>query len=71
MDICVNGDTQRWEGGELTIAALLAENKVDKPEMVSVQLNGSFVDKSEYGSVLVAEGDEIDFLYFMGGGAAV
>jgi len=37
--------------------------------MVSIQLNGEFVVRDDYDSTLVKEGDEVDFLYFMGGGS--
>ncbi len=70
MIITVNGETQTWEGAELTVADLLMRNKVDKPEMVSVQINGNFVDKKDYDSKKVTANDEVDFLYFVGGGKA-
>jgi sulfur carrier protein ThiS len=34
-----------------------------------VQLNGNFVKTADLAVTRVKEGDEIDFLYFMGGGA--
>jgi len=37
--------------------------------MVSIQLNGQFVNRDDFDSTQVAEGDELDFLYFMGGGS--
>jgi sulfur carrier protein len=37
--------------------------------MVSVQLNGEFVDRANFSIINVREGDEVDFLYFMGGGS--
>jgi thiamine biosynthesis protein ThiS len=37
--------------------------------MVSVQLNGEFVESNLYDSTKVKDGDEIDFLYLMGGGS--
>jgi sulfur carrier protein len=37
--------------------------------MVSVQLNGEFLKREEFDSTLVREKDEVDFLYFMGGGS--
>lgn len=70
MIITVNGEAINWEGSELTIADLLSLNKVEKPNMVSVQVNGAFVDKKEYGTKTVVANDEVDFLYFMGGGKA-
>jgi sulfur carrier protein len=71
MIIIVNGEAKNWEGSELTIADLLSQHKVEKPEMLSVQVNGAFVDKNDYGTKTVATNDEVDFLYFMGGGKAL
>lgn len=68
MKIKVNGAQQEIEAG-LSVADLLVHNKVEMPDMVSVQLNGEFVQREHYGATTLKEDDEIDFLYFMGGGA--
>ncbi len=68
MIITVNGEKQTLAQTELTVADLLVTNNVSRPEMVSVQVNGQFVDKVDYATKKVAENDEVDFLYFMGGG---
>ena len=39
-----------------------------QPEMVSVQVNDDFVDRTEWDALEIKEGDVVDFLYFMGGG---
>jgi sulfur carrier protein len=54
----------------LTLAGLLAHQKVKMPDMVSVQLNGTIVDRSAFSATPVRENDTVDFLYFMGGGGA-
>jgi len=36
--------------------------------MVSVQLNGAFVQRTDFEQTHIQDGDEVDFLYFMGGG---
>ena len=66
--ISVNGKTQEVET-PLTITELIKLNNVAQPEMVSIQLNGQFVNRDDFDNTLVAEGDELDFLYFMGGGS--
>ena len=38
------------------------------PEMVSVEYNGEILDRENFDSTAVKDGDEIEFLYFMGGG---
>ncbi|MDR1738050.1 MAG: sulfur carrier protein ThiS [Candidatus Symbiothrix sp.] len=52
----------------LSLSELIKLNKVLQPDMVSVQLNGNFVLKEDFDSAAINEGDEVDFLYFMGGG---
>ena len=38
------------------------------PEMVSVEYNGDILDRDKFEKTQIKEGDEIEFLYFMGGG---
>jgi sulfur carrier protein len=71
MKIRVNGSDQQIALSQISVLDLLKENQVAAPEMVSVQLNQEFVNKDQFGSVLVKDGDELDFLYFMGGGTGL
>jgi sulfur carrier protein len=65
--IKVNDQLQELPDGT-SVASLLALNKVPQSDMVSVQLNGEFVLREDYESVALKDDDEVDFLYFMGGG---
>ena len=65
--IKVNGQSQVVEL-PLTVEELIKQNNVENPELVSVQVNEEFLDRNEYANRQVEEGDEIDFLFFMGGG---
>lgn len=69
MNLKVNGESQAVDRTSLTVADLLALNNVEHPETVSVQLNGTFVDSKVYASTALRDNDEIDFLYFLGGGS--
>ncbi|MCI5983402.1 MAG: sulfur carrier protein ThiS [Marinilabiliaceae bacterium] len=53
----------------LTLSQLIKQQNVAQPEMVSVQVNEDFADRTDWDSIEIKEGDSIDFLYFMGGGA--
>ena len=66
--IIVNGEAQEVQL-PLSLAELIKNNNVQQPEMVSVQLNDDFVDRNEWDGLQIKEGDVVDFLYFMGGGA--
>ena len=54
----------------LTSGELIKINKVFQPEMVTVQVNEEFVERDVWDQTQLKEGDRVDFLYFMGGGAA-
>ena len=69
MIVKINGKEQAFDNDQLSVSEILKVSKVERPEVVSVQLNGEFVRKEDYESTRVKEIDEIDFLYFMGGGA--
>ena len=47
---------------------LLELENVEMPEYVSVSINEEFVQREDFGTRTVSDGDEIEFLYFMGGG---
>ena len=66
--ITVNGEVQEVQL-PLNLTSLIKQNDVQQPEMVSVQLNEDFVDPNDWDSLEIKEGDTVDFLYFMGGGA--
>ena len=65
--ITVNGNAQDVQT-PITVSELIKLNNVLQPEMVSVQVNEEFVDRGDYDTKTLGEGDSIDFLYFMGGG---
>ena len=65
--ITVNGEVQEVQSG-ISLTELIKQNNVEQPEMVSVQVNDDFVDRTEWDSQEIKEGDTVDFLYFMGGG---
>ncbi len=69
MQISINGEERQLDSDALTISHLLEIEKVESPEMVSVQLNGDVIDRTLYQKTDIGDGDEVDFLYFMGGGA--
>jgi len=67
MKLLINGEKK--EVNATNITELLKVENVANPDMVSVQLNGEFVRKENFENTTLNENDEVDFLYFMGGGA--
>ena len=53
----------------ITLAQLVIDEKVENPEYVTVTVNDEFVENHDLANVVVKENDNIEFLYFMGGGS--
>jgi len=68
MKITVNGKPMEATDN-ITVSELLKELKVQTPEYVSVELNGAILARDTFRTTVVSEGDTVEFLYFMGGGA--
>ena len=66
--IYVNGDVQEMSL-PLNVSELIKQSDVQQPDMVSVQVNEEFAEREEWETIQLKEGDKVDFLYFMGGGA--
>ena len=70
MKLIVNGNDIE-SNDKLTVSGLLIEQKVKMPDMVSVELNGQILKRSEFESTTLNQGDKVEFLYFMGGGRKI
>ncbi len=66
MKLGLNGKESEFADG-LTVSELLVEEQVKTPEMVSVELNGQILKRSEFETVL-KDGDKVEFLFFAAGG---
>ncbi len=67
MDIHLNGESRYLEK-ESTIAALLQELKI-RSDQVAVEVNLHIVDKQDFASRQLQEGDRVEIMSFIGGGA--
>lgn len=68
--IIVNGEPKEYDL-PITVGEIIISEGVEQPEMVSVQVNATFISREEFATRELAENDEVDFLYFMGGGENV
>jgi sulfur carrier protein len=68
MTITINGKEQTIEESDISVTKLLELQKVKAPDMVSVEHNGSILKRDTFGETIVKDGDQVEFLYFMGGG---
>lgn len=66
MTITVTGTKKEVADG-LTLAQLVIDEKVETPEYVTASVNEEFISSSFEDTVL-KDGDNVEFIYFMGGG---
>lgn len=69
MNLIINGDRRDSIQEGLTVAGLISLDHIQDPGTVSVQLNGVFIERPDFSGTILKDNDEIDFLYFMGGGS--
>lgn len=67
MKLNVAGKTKEYPEG-LTIRQLIEAENVETPEYVSVSVNDEFAKSQDFDTQVLHDGDNIEFLYFMGGG---
>jgi len=67
MHIQVNGEQRTLADGS-TVAGLLAELDI-RSDRVAVELNLNILDRSEFDGRNLQEGDRIEIISFIGGGA--
>ena len=67
MTITVAGNKKEY-AEDLTVKQLIEAENVENPLYVTVTINDEFVKSDEFETKLINDGDEIEFLYFMGGG---
>lgn len=71
MNIKVNGKNIDVESSSISVQELLQQVGVESIEMVTVQLNGKFISKENLAATRIENNDQIDYLFFMGGGAFI
>lgn len=65
MLVKINGRTEEVEGP--TVLDLLKAKNID-PHMVAVELNARMLERDHLATTPVNEGDQVEFLFYMGGG---
>ncbi|KXS44133.1 MAG: sulfur carrier protein [Candidatus Frackibacter sp. T328-2] len=65
MELIVNGEKHETERSNLL--ELLEEFDVN-PDLVSLKVNEQVVNKDQVEATKLSDGDEVEMLFFMGGG---
>ncbi len=66
LTITINGEPRRVAAG-LSVAGLVAELGL-KPKKVAVERNLEIVPRSTHHDVMLADGDQLEIVHFVGGG---
>ncbi len=67
MKITLNNRPEEFKASGMTVAELLEVKKFTF-RMRVIRLNGKLVKKDEYGTTLIADGDNVQMWYLMSGG---
>jgi len=65
MQVKINGKTEDIQGG--TVLDLLKAKNIE-PQMVAIEVNDAMLERSHLATTTLKEGDQIEFLFYMGGG---
>lgn len=67
MRFLLNNREEIFEADEITVNEMLGIKKFSY-RMRIVKINGTFIPKDKYDSVMIREGDDVQMLYLMSGG---
>ena len=70
VKVTVAGKVKEYDE-ELTIQQLIEKENVENPLYVTVTINDEFMQRDDFEVRKIKDGDVIEFLYFMGGGASL
>ncbi len=66
MQVRINGKPEVIQ--ESNLVDLLKSKNIEA-QMVTVELNNKMIDRASLSETTLHEGDELEFIYFMGGGS--
>jgi len=65
MQVKINGKSEEVQSG--TVLDLLKTKKIE-PQMVAVEVNDKMLERDRLATTHLNEGDQVEFLFYMGGG---
>lgn len=65
MRIRINGKDEDTDA--VSVLDVLKVRNIE-PRMVAVEVNSKMIERDDYVTTQLKDGDEVEFLYFMGGG---
>ena len=68
MQITVGGQNKNYPDGT-TLLQLTEKEKIENPIYATAVVNEDYVRFDDFASVVLTDGDTVEFVYFMGGGS--
>ncbi len=65
MQVKINGKAEEVSGG--SVLDLLKAKNIE-PQMVAVEVNDTMLERTHLATTILKDGDQIEFLFYMGGG---
>jgi sulfur carrier protein len=65
MQVKINGKMENIQDG--TVLDLLKAKNIE-PQMVAIEVNDAMLERTHLATTTIKEGDQIEFLFYMGGG---
>ena len=69
ITVLLNGKKEEVKDG-VKVSDLLAAKNI-RPDVVTIELNETILEKSKYGETVLRQKDKAELVYYMGGGYAV
>ncbi len=66
INITLNGKPSEIKTG-MSVTDLLTKWRM-RPELVTVEINENILQKLDYETTQIKEGDKVEFIFYMGGG---
>ena len=61
----INGKPEEVQSG--TVLELLKTKNIE-PQMVAVEINNKMLERGDFSTTRLNDGDQVEFLFYMGGG---
>ena len=68
MQITVGGQNKNYPDG-ISLLQLAEKEKIENPIYATAVVNDDYVRYDDFASVVLSDGDTVEFVYFMGGGS--
>lgn len=68
MQITVGGQNKNYPDG-ISLLQLAEKEKIENPNYATAVVNDDYVRYDDFASVVLTDGDTVEFVYFMGGGS--